>query len=185
MSTFEYLAIAFSLVYSFGAMRIVEGLPAAIQVERRYWVHLTFMFLHLLLIVISFWAVLSLRDASWTLPKFGLTLAMPALFFYSACTLVPNDPSAVESWRDYYYSIRQRFWIANMMIVITATSIATVMLGVPWDHPGRVPHGFGLIAATIGAVADNERVHSALAVVALTLVIVLSIVAIQPGYFAK
>ena len=46
MTLFEYLAIAFSLVLSFAAMRLVAGLPYAVQADRRYWVHLVFVFSH-------------------------------------------------------------------------------------------------------------------------------------------
>ena len=37
MTLFEYLAIAFSLVLSFSAMRLVAGLPYAAHPNRRYW----------------------------------------------------------------------------------------------------------------------------------------------------
>jgi hypothetical protein len=184
MSTFEYVAIAFSLVFSFAAMRIIAGLPTAIQSDRRYWVHLTFTLFHLFVIAVSFWSFLSLRDASWTLPKFLLTLASPALLFFMACTLIPDDPFTVASWSDYYYSIRKRFWIACMLFLLTGATIATVMLDAPWDHPGRVAHGLGFAVATTGAVSESERVHSALAAVVLTFAPIWTIIAFQPGYFA-
>jgi hypothetical protein len=40
MSLFEYLAIAFSLVLSTEAMRIVGGLPHGVDGAKRYWVRL-------------------------------------------------------------------------------------------------------------------------------------------------
>ena len=40
MTLFEYLAIAFSLVFSFIAARLVAGLPHALDSSRRYFVYL-------------------------------------------------------------------------------------------------------------------------------------------------
>ena len=43
MTLFENLAIAFSLVFSFTAMRLLSGLPEAMRASRRYWVHLVYV----------------------------------------------------------------------------------------------------------------------------------------------
>jgi hypothetical protein len=185
MSTFEYLAIAFSLVLSFSAMRIIAGLPAAIRAERRYSVHLQFAFLHLLTVVLQFWALLSLREASWTLPKFMLVLASPSLLFFAACTLIPDDPSTVESWHEYFYSIRQRFWITMLLWGLTLAAIPTVMIDAPWNHPGRVPQVVVLVVATVGAISANERVQSTIAKAALTTGLLAVFVGAQPGFFAR
>ena len=77
MTLFEYLAIAFSLVYSFSAMRIVAGLPSATQHGRRYWVHLTFVCLALIATAGAFWGFWSFRGVDWTMPKFFMALAGP------------------------------------------------------------------------------------------------------------
>jgi hypothetical protein len=39
MTLFEYLAIAFGLLFSMTALRLVGGLPAALDPDRRFWVH--------------------------------------------------------------------------------------------------------------------------------------------------
>ena len=75
MTLFEYLAIAFSLLFSFTVMRLLAGLPPAAQPGRRYWVHLTFTCAQLAGTVATFWAFWSYRNATWTLPKFILVLA--------------------------------------------------------------------------------------------------------------
>ena len=66
MTLFEYLAIAFSLVLSFSAMRLVAGLPYATQ-RGQYWVHLVFVLSQLLVTVVAFWNLWSFREATWTL----------------------------------------------------------------------------------------------------------------------
>ncbi len=97
MTLFEYLAIAFSLVLSFSAMRLVAGLPYAMQKAERYWVHLVFVFSQLLVTVVAFWNLWGFRETTWTLPRFVLVLTIPGAIYFGACTLIPNEPSAVDS----------------------------------------------------------------------------------------
>ncbi len=167
MTLFEYLAIAFSLVYSFSAMRIVAGLPSATQHGRRYWVHLAFVCLALVATAVAFWGFWSFRDADWTLPKFLLALAGPGLLFFLACTLIPESPSTVVSWRDYYYSVRSRFFLGLIVWALAIESLVTVVLDVPWLNPIRVSHAATVLIGILGASSASHRVHSGLALVGI------------------
>ena len=97
MTLFEYLAIAFSLVLSLSGMRLVAGLPHAIQAGRRYWVHLCFVCWQLVLTVMIFWLFWTFRSVNWNFVTFALVLASPSLIYFNACTLIPESPSSVES----------------------------------------------------------------------------------------
>lgn len=186
MSTFEYLAIAFSLVLSFGAMRIIAGLPSAFQVGGRYWVHLSVTLGLLLAIVVTFWTMLSYRAASWTLPTFMLALASPGLLFFASCALIPDDAPSVASWREYFYSVRQRYWIAILVWAITIATSSTLILGMPWNHPGRLPQGFAFLVAAIGATSASERVQATLTVASWIATALISLtIATQPGFLAR
>ena len=79
MTLFEYLAIAFSLLYSLAALRLLGGLPAALAPGRRYSLHLGLSVILLLWVAISFWTFWSLRDVEWTFPGFLIALAVPGL----------------------------------------------------------------------------------------------------------
>jgi hypothetical protein len=79
MTLFEYLAIAFGLLYSVAALRVLGGLPVALAQSRRYSLHLTLTVINLLLIATSFWTFWSLRDVEWTFPGFLLALLVPGL----------------------------------------------------------------------------------------------------------
>ena len=111
MSLFEYLAIAFSLVFSFSAMRLVSGLPHALDPTRRYWVHVSLVFLQLLSTAGIFWGFWSYRDVEWTFPRFLLALASPVVVYFNACTLIPEASASVESWRTYYFAARKRYFM--------------------------------------------------------------------------
>jgi hypothetical protein len=55
MTLFEYLAIAFSIVFSLSATRLLGGLSHVLQPERRYWVHATAVCGWLLAAIAVFW----------------------------------------------------------------------------------------------------------------------------------
>jgi len=185
MTLFEYLAIAFSLVFSFAAMRLIAGLPFATRPGRRYWVHLVMVCGHLATTVAVFWALWSFHAATWTLARFALALANPALIFLNACTLIPEDSSAIESWRNYYYAVRQRYFIGVAAWALVLAGSATVLLRMPWSHPARLAQAWWLAFGLAGAVSSSERVHSALALsaIAIGLAIALTII-MQPGAIA-
>ncbi len=183
MTLFEYLAIAFSLVYSFSAMRFVAGLPYATQPGRRYWVHLTFVCMLLIGTAMAFWGFWGFRDADWTLPKFLLALAGPALLFFLACTLIPESPSTVVSWRDHYYSVRRQLFVGLILWALAIESLVTVVLDdAPWFHPIRIAHVGLVLIGILGASSANHRVHSGLALVAIAgFLILASTILAQPG----
>ena len=182
MTLFEYLAIAFSLVYSFSAMRLVAGLPAATQHGRRYWVHLTYVCMFLMATAVAFWGFWSFRDVDWTLPTFLLALAGPGLLFFLACTLIPESSSTVVSWRDYYYSVRSRFFLGVIVWALAIESLTTVVLpDAPWLHPIRVSHAATVLLGILGASSASHRVHSGLALVGIAgFLILASTIFLQP-----
>jgi len=182
MTLFEYLAIAFSLVLSFAAMRLIAGLSYAAQPGRRYWVHLAFVLGHLCLTILVFWNLWNLRDVSWNLPRFVLALAYPGLVYFTACALIPEQASAVDSWRSYYYSARPRFFIGMAAIVVVVALAGTAVLEPPWLHPVRIPQSLAMGIALLGAFSPSPRVHACLAALVLLMsVVVLPVIFIQPG----
>ena len=164
MTLFEYLAIAFSLTFSFSGMRLVGGLPHAVQRQRRSWVHLGFVFNQLLLTVGIFWMFWSFRAVEWNFPTFLLTLVSPSLIYFNSCALVPENPSAVESWHDYYYEVRSRYFVGLICWATALVAISTIVLELPFLHLARVPQAALFGGALVGALSKNERVHSSLAV---------------------
>jgi hypothetical protein len=114
MTLFEYLAIAYSLVVSFTVLRALSGLPHATSAERIYWVHLAWVCVILGGAFQYFWGFWAYRDIEWTQPVFLLSLANPALLYVMACILSPEAPAGVDSWRDYFFSVRQRLFLVGL-----------------------------------------------------------------------
>jgi hypothetical protein len=167
LTVFEYLAIAFSLVLSFTALRLVGGLAHTLSGTSRYWVHATQNVAALLMVTVVFWVFWSYREVQWTYPKFLLALSGPGALYFLATILIPDDPSTVESWREYYFSIRIKLFVAlGLWVVLTAT-LSTVVLEMPVAHPARIVQITMLAIAVVGIASKQPRVHAALALAML------------------
>ena len=186
MTLFEYLAIAFSLVFSFSGMRLVAGLPHTVQPGRRYWVHVCLVAWQLLVTVNIFWAFWSFRGVTtWNWPTFVLVLASPGLIYFNACTLIPESPSSVESWRDYFYSIRRRYFLGVSCWILAVAAISTVALAMPWLHPARAGQAAILAASVLGAFSASHRVLAGIAVLLLAISVLINLTfGMQPGSFS-
>jgi len=169
MTLFEYLAIAFSLVFSFAAVRLVGGLPAALARERRYWVHLSFVFHELFRVAAGFWAFWSLRETEWTFPAYLLALVGPGLVYFLAATLVPENPADVQSWRVFYFAVRRRYFSAMACWALATVAATSVLIGMPWTHPFRGVQLAFIALGLVGATFESERLHAGLAVTGLAL----------------
>ena len=181
MTLFEYLAIAFSLLFSFSGMRLVGGLPHATRSSVRYWIHLSFVGLQLLITVVIFWAFWSFRNVAWNLPTFLLVLTSPGLLYYNACTLIPENSSAVESWHDYYYSVRRRYFIGFSCWILAIISISTIVFDLPLLHPARAVQAALLCVGVVGAFSTNSHVHASLVMFLLALLPIAATLLFRPG----
>lgn len=185
MSLFEYLAIAFSLLFSFTSMRLVTGLPHVFQANRRYWIHACLVVCQLLLTVEIFWTFWSHKDTEWIFPTFLLVLLNPGLIYYNACLLVPESPSSVISWQDYFYSIRRRYYTALLLWQGVVMVMDVLVLEQSLFHPVR---GFQIIWAgvvTTGALSDRHKVQAGVCLSLLFMEIFIGLtLALEPGSFA-
>jgi hypothetical protein len=186
MTLFEYLAIAFSLVFSFSALRLVGGFSHAVQAGRRYWIHLCLVCLQLLATVAIFWNFWVFRDITWTFPAFLLLLGIAGLIYYNACALIPEDPSAVESWHAYYYSVRRRYFLGVTCWSIATVVSSTLVLQLPLVHAARAAQAAFLVIGVAGAASANERVHAIIVILSFLLLLFLMLtVGLRPGAFAE
>lgn len=163
MTLFEYLAVAFGLLYSLAALRILGGLPDGMVPHRRYVLHLVQMLSMLVLVATSFWTFWSLRDVEWTFRGFSLALLVPGLLFYCAAALVPENPGTVASWRDHYFAVHRRYFGGLALWGIAAGASATVNLGMEFNHPARIGHAAAVVLGLTGAVSANPRLHAVIA----------------------
>jgi hypothetical protein len=184
VTLFEYLAIAFSLVFSFTAARLVSGLPNALDSSRSYFVHYLFTLGLLGTVVAIFWAFWTFRTVEWDFLRFVLALASPGLLYFLACTLVPNVPEGVVSWRDHFFAARRRFYLGLAAWISVVAINNTISLGVPLTHPARALQAALFTIAMVGAVSEEPRVHAGLAIGSILLLLTMGIVVLSPGALA-
>ncbi len=184
MSLFEYLAIAFSLVFSFAAIRLVAGLAHVLEPDRRYLVHVFHVFTLLITTASLFWAFWSFREVRWNYPLFLCGLLGPATVYFLACTLIPDSPATVTSWREHYYEVRRRYFLGICVWAFVLTLNTTLLVGLPWLHPLRAVHLLLLGAGIVGFTSDRPAVHTFLVVVGLVLIAGTSVLFFLPGPLA-
>lgn len=187
MTLFEYLAIAFGLLYSVAALRILGGLRSAFDASRRYWVHLGMNLILLAAVAGSFWAFWSYREVpQWTFPSFLLALTLPGLIYFMAASLVPGNPEAVPSWKEFYFDARLPLFLGLALWALSAAANATVSLGMSPVHPARIVHLAALVIGLVGAATSRERVHEGIVVVCFGLVVVWGVtIGLAPGPMAR
>ena len=162
MTTFEYLAIAYSLLFSATALRLIGGLPHIFRREARYNVHAALVVLILFGTVQNFWVVLSYQNIEWTFPRFIRLLAVPGTLYFIASTLVPDDPNIIESWKKYYFEKRVQLYSGIMGWMLLAFVNTTFTLGMPLAHPARGVQ-LGLFAVGVcGLSSARPLVHQIL-----------------------
>jgi hypothetical protein len=159
MTFFEYLAIAYSLILSIAVSRVLSGISDALFSERRYWIHLAYVVWLLGSTLIVFWNFWLFRELEWTLPRFMLVLANPALLLVLTTQLMPTVTLDSISWRDHYYGVRQRFCAtaALWILVISVTSLALSAL--PLDHPARLASAVTFLAFILGCFSARPSVQ--------------------------
>ena len=123
------------------------------------------------MVVVVFWVFWSYREVDWTFPKFVLALSVPGALYFVATTLIPDDPAAVISWREYYFSVRLKLFVALALWALLTAILSTLLLTMPIDHPARIGQITMFAMAVIGIVSTNPRIHAALALSMLVAVL--------------
>jgi hypothetical protein len=108
----------------------------------------------------------------WTFARFLLALANPAIVYYNVCALVPDEPRSVESWRQYYFSNRRRYFSGVALWAFVSAIGSTVLLETPFDHPVRVVQASILGIGILGVSTSNPRTHAAIAIFMSVLIVI-------------
>jgi hypothetical protein len=170
MGLFEHVAVAFSMVLSFGVARLLDGLRPSLAPGRRYWVHAAWLVQKLVGAALYWWGFLSLRDGVvWSSASFLWVLLTPGFLFLQATALVGSDPSGVASWRKHFFEIRRWFFGVDIALILHSIITSTVLRELPLVHPFRALQATGLAMSICGAATASPRVHAVLAPLALTL----------------
>jgi hypothetical protein len=171
MTEFSYLAIAFTLIYSLAAIRLVGGLAHAVMAATRSVLHLVLTITTLFLIAVSFWVFYSLSEVDWTFGGFLVALMIPSCLYFCAATVIPEAPEGVASWNDYYLAVRARWYAGMAGWAASAAVSASINLDMSLVHPARGIQGLAIVLGITGALTSNQRVHRVLAVILVVLMV--------------
>lgn len=168
MTLFEYLTVAVSIVLALGLVRLVDGLGAVFDPARRYWIHLFIVFALISTHLYYWWSLWMFREGvRWNFGFFILVVLGALILSFGASAAVPRDLDAVRSWKEHYFLMHRRVYLA------LAAWVAHMLLMSFLLRDARLPPT--LLAASLfaigmnilGAVSSSERVHRVLAVVAI------------------
>ena len=162
MTTFEYLAVAYSLLFSITALRLVGALPYVFRRDRVYGVHAAIVVLLIFAITFNFWTFLGYQNIEWTFIKFLGLLAIPATLYFMASMLVPDHPELVESWKEHYYHRRVQYFSGHIGWMVIAIINTTFILDLPLTHPMRGLQVAFLIIGLCSLGSKREIVHRAM-----------------------
>ena len=111
-----------------------------------------------------------------------LALVGPGLVYFLAATLVPADPTEVDSWQDFYFGVRRRYFLGIIFWAVTVAITTTILVQMPWSHPFRLVQLGFLAFGIVGATIASPRVHAGLAVVSLVAPAIAALtVLVRPG----
>lgn len=185
MTLFEYLAIAYALLLSLSTVRLLDGLSHILHADRRYWAHAIWVCLLIFFALLLFWHHWSTLNVRWTFLTFVMNLAGPGVIYFLSCTLIPDEAKDVDSWRDYYFSIRRQFFGALCVWSVFMVINTTLILGVPPLHVSRIiPAGLMLLGLS-GLSTDSPQVHAGILLVLLFILIIAVVILLQPGALAN
>jgi uncharacterized membrane protein len=171
MSHFEYVAVAFSLVFALILARLLESLPSVFAKERRYWVHSLWV-VHLIFSVLGvWWALWAFRDAKWTPILFLEVMFFPMILYMRTVFLLQDRNHSRGSWESLFYKNRNRFFASSALAPVAALlfdlSISESTDGSRWLRVA----GFGFVLSLniLGLISSDPRVHAAIVLVVFVL----------------
>jgi len=120
MSHFEYIAVAFSLVFALILSRLLESLPSVFRSSRRYWVHALWT-VHMIFSVFGlWWALWEFRDTTWTPVLFLGVMTFPVILYMRTIFLLQDHSEGAKSWEVLFFENRRAFFSTSALAPIAA-----------------------------------------------------------------
>ena len=112
MTLFEYISVAISIIIALAIAEGLRGLRSALDSNKRYAIHVTWIFIKLANPIFYWWSTWRFRDFSeaWNMGTFTFVLIMPSIMYLQLHSLVSNDPDQIENWRTHFYNQRRWFF---------------------------------------------------------------------------
>ena len=159
MTLFEYLSVAVSIVLSLALVRLIAGLRSAAESNARHWIPLTWIGILIGLCLAHWWTSWSFREAQWTFPTFVLMILGPAILYFIATVLIPDNRASAVDWKEHFLKKRTQFYAALIAYMALSTVDGYLILGAPLFAPARIGQAAGFLLAMSGLTIRKPNFH--------------------------
>jgi len=173
MSHFGYIAVVISLVYAFAVADVLRALIPAATSPARYWPHLVWLIVMVLIVAYTWWAYWNTRNVTWTGLLFVYALINPSLLTVQVRLLTSRDPYLVPSFRDHFNAIRRPFFAILLITCVNGFFTAWVFDSVPVGTiaPVQIASLPMALLAITGFFLRTDKTTGVLVVLALLLIL--------------
>jgi hypothetical protein len=176
VSRFEYLSVLISIVIALGISEMVSSWGRLLRHRvsvRHYWVHSLWSLLILMMMVEFWWGFWQFRVVDeWSFVGLVAVLAEVLVMVLAALVLTPSEPIDEDlDLRIYFYEQHRLFFVLGLALVAQLVVVDALVGGQPFFHIENAFRGIGLGLLGWAAVSRNERVHGALALFSLGLLL--------------
>ena len=171
MSHFEYIAVAFSLVFALILSRLLESLPSVFRSSRRYWVHALWT-VHMIFSVFGlWWALWEFRDTTWTPGLFLGVMTFPVILYMRTIFLLQDHSEGEKSWEVLFFENRRAFFSTSAFAPIAALIFDLSVIESEGSAQAWRLSGYLLLLSLClpGLISSDRRLHGALVVISFVL----------------
>jgi hypothetical protein len=177
VSRFEYLSVLISIVIALGLSEVLSAWGRLLRHRARvrpYWVHGLWSLLIVLLMVEFWWGFWQFRVvAAWSFAGFLAVLAESLVMVLAALVITPGDFAEGDlDLRTHFYENARLFFVLGAVLLVQLAVVDAVVGGQPFVHVENAFRAAGLGVLVWAALSRSERVHGALALAALGLLLV-------------
>jgi len=183
MELHGYLSIAVTLFYTATLLHLAGGLTTVIKKESAYSVHILSIFAVFLYTIQSFWTTWAHNNVEWTSWKFFVAIVEPALYYFLAAILIPNDAKSVKSWKIYFYKVKNKYYFVLLLLLINIQTSGFILLELNPFTPSQLPALFGIIPLIIALKSNKHIIHLVIMILYIAMgLLIMSTIGYQPGW---
>lgn len=177
MSPFEFVTVLISIILGLGITQIMSGIADLIhnwEKVKLYWPHVLWVVLIFILHVQEWWLTYELRAMIvWRLPFFLFEVLYPISLFIMARILFPSAGEENSgNLKDFYFRNYRKFFLMVMILSILSALENIFIHGLGFEGWAVNLSIFALLLAVTVKRSQSERLHQAIAIILLLVMIV-------------
>ena len=176
MNPFEYVSVAISIVLALCLGKLLSGVVVVLRSPSRDYLHIAWYFMILLAALTHWMAVWAFSDVThWNALQFFSVMLTPMLLYIAAHLAVSSSPDEVADWTAYFTDISRILALVMGLTMLSYLLWMYVVLGLFVAGPPT----FAILALLAAASIFRNRILSAVAILAFSVGLVLSVLSLQ------